>query len=605
MIIVAGVPLAVAGWTGAQLANDALTSRADALHSRNTQLLSERVADEVRARLQAVQLATAAIDLGSLSADEQLWAQRLVFRQVSGATLVALLKKDGSQATRPVFLSKKSSDPALKDRPAVSDADVQTFASHLPVGAARQVGNAIGPPYVAGGGGTKTAGPRVAVAVRSKNGFVLAVEIALDWLVPVVAAHQVGRRGRAFVVDAKGRLILSSDARAVAAREDRSDWPGVRQALARGPVPSRWRDPVQGDVFGAAAVVPDLGWAVVVTEPATDALAESRTLRRRMFMWFLAALGGAVLLGFVISRAVVGPIKALHTGASALEQGDLEHRVSGAERSDELGDLARAFNKMAEEVERWHVELETRVDQRTHELRESHELLSRAQKLAAVGQLGAGVAHEVNNPLAAILGMTELLLDDEPRDQDRECLQTIHTQGKRIQEIISQLQRLADARQGIELVPIDVISAARRALSQVADKLAESEIEVVPVFDDTVAQVAGDADILVEALVHLFENASKAMSGGGTLTVEVTSRDGQLVSIRVSDTGEGIARSLQPRIFEPFYTTRLGEGAKGLGLARVNQIMEALQGKVTVDSAQGDGATFTLLLPAVQARSIV
>ena len=95
------------------------------------------------------------------------------------------------------------------------------------------------------------------------------------------------------------------------------------------------------------------------------------------------------------------------------------------------------------------------------------------------------------------------------------------------------------------------------------------------------------------------------MPDGGTLTVSANSPDQQVVVVRIADTGVGIPRNLQARIFEPFYTTRLQEGAKGLGLSRVEQIMQRLSGKVTIESEEGQGATFTVLLPARQTRSYV
>src|SRR5207253_7932873 len=134
---------------------------------------------------------------------------------------------------------------------------------------------------------------------------------------------------------------------------------------------------------------------------------------------------------------------------SALTGRELGHRVGDAGRGDELGDLARAFNAMAAEIERWNRELAQRVEEKTREAREAQDLLLRAQKLAAVGQLGAGVAHEVNNPLAGLLGQVQLLLMQEPADSGRrKKLETIETEAKRIREIVQRLQRSAEGDEG-------------------------------------------------------------------------------------------------------------------------------------------------------------
>lgn len=600
MIAVAGLPLAVAGWSAVRLSDDALGARADAFYRSDARLLAGRIGDDVGARVYSVQLAAGALELADLEPAEQLDAQRLIYWQVDGASIVALFRPDGTQATQPVYLGQAAKDSKLASRPVLTDADVQIFAKNLPLDAARQIGVAIGRPYVGGDGN-----PRVAVAALAPGKFTLVVEISLGKLSGLIADHRVGQSGRAFVVDGDGRVVLSADADAVRAREDRKDWPVIAAALDNRPVPTRFSHPRQGSSFGTAALVPGVGWVVVVSEPASDALAASRQLTRNTIMWCLIALFAAIALGVVLSRAVVAPIRTLHKGATALKKGDLDHRVAGAERGDELGDLARAFNQMAEEVERGHNELEDRVELRTRELRESHELLGRAQKLAAVGQLGAGVAHEINNPLAAILGNVELLLEEEFAEEDRECLEVIQTQGQRIQGIVARLQQLADAEEGAQIQELEVEPVVRRALGQIDNLLHGTDIEVVVDIDEQVPKVAGNAELLVEALVQIFDNASRAMPDGGTLTVSAKSSDQQIVVVRVSDTGVGIAKNLHARIFEPFYTTRLQAGAKGLGLSRVEQIMQRLSGKVTLDSEEGQGATFTVLLPARQTRSYV
>ena len=114
-------------------------------------------------------------------------------------------------------------------------------------------------------------------------------------------------------------------------------------------------------------------------------------LRRQILLWLVGAIVAAGVLGYFSTRAVVRPIGALHRGATQLEKGNLEHRVSGESRSDELGDLARAFNRMAGEIQRWNRELESRVEEKASELANAQEMLLRAHKLAAVAQLGAGV----------------------------------------------------------------------------------------------------------------------------------------------------------------------------------------------------------------------
>jgi signal transduction histidine kinase len=315
------------------------------------------------------------------------------------------------------------------------------------------------------------------------------------------------------------------------------------------------------------------------------------------------ALTAAVALALMAGGALVRPIRALHRGAVTLAGGDLAHRVDGDGRGDELGDLARAFNAMAGEIERWNRELAQRVEEKTREAREAQDLLLRAQKLAAIGQLGAGMAHEVNNPLAGLLGQVQLLLLQEPAESARrKKLESIEVQAKRIREIVERLQRSADEQEGAQ-APLDLRALLDDALARQADALVSAGIQVLREYGPPL-RLFGDPQRLLEAFSELMVNARRAMPRGGQLTVGYRSIDGQLAAVRFADTGEGIAAEIRARIFEPFFTTKQDWNAKGLGLTMVHQICEAHHGRVTVESEPGKGAIFTVLLPILQERAL-
>jgi signal transduction histidine kinase len=599
MLIVAGVPLALAGWSSIRLAESALRTRTGDLHRTVARRLASSVGDEVRASVRALKLAAAAFKFDTLTPEERRGVLRLVFRQTHAASAVVLLDAAGKQAAPAVYLGQRATDPALADRPPLLDADVDRLAANIPFSAARQVGAAVGPVYVASDGT-----PRIVLAAVTPESLVLAVELSLPGLLAGLGTPKLGGRGRWFVVDRDGRVVLDDVRAAVAGREDRSAWP-VLAAARGGDAAGRFVDPVLGDAVGAAAQDLDLGWTVMVAEPAGDALAGARGLVRRSLEWLLVAVLGAALLGVLSSRAVVKPIKALHDGAAAVQAGDVSHRVAGADRADELGDLARAFNSMAEEVERWRRELEGRVEEKTRELREAQELLLRAQNLAALGQMGAGVAHEINNPLAGVLGMAQIMLAKAPEgSSDRQRLESIEKQALRIRDIVENLRRLAEGGEGISLAPTDVHQAVEAALALDRQGLAAQQITIVREFAPQLPLVAAEAAQLSEAFLQLVTNARRAMSGGGTLTVSTRLVEGKLVYVRFADTGEGIPPELQQRIFEPFFTTKQDWQAKGLGLTLANRLVELHRGRITVESTPGKGAAFTVALPVMQARTL-
>jgi signal transduction histidine kinase len=274
-------------------------------------------------------------------------------------------------------------------------------------------------------------------------------------------------------------------------------------------------------------------------------------------------------------------------------------------RADELGDLARALAEMAGEIERWRTDLERRVDEKTRELREMQELLLRAQKLAAVSQLGAGVAHEINNPLTGLLGITQILRAEAPvGSKQRDRLERVESQAQRIREIVENLRRMADGGERLTLTSIDVHTLLDGAVALDQPQLDEQRIQVTRRYDEASPPVAGDAAQLTEAFFQLITNARRAMKQGGRLTLATRRIEGRLVAVEVADTGEGMPPEMRDRIFDPFFTTKRDWHAKGLGLTQVNNIVDGHGGRITVQSELGVGSTFTVVLPAARARTL-
>jgi two-component system NtrC family sensor kinase len=217
-------------------------------------------------------------------------------------------------------------------------------------------------------------------------------------------------------------------------------------------------------------------------------------------------------------------------------------------------------------------------------------------KLAAIGELAAGVAHEINNPLFAILGLTEFLLkESEEGSKARQRLELIQQTGLEIKEIVRAL--LDFARENAEerlVVPLEDV--VRSTVELVRRTNAHKGVELVDIYDEEGALVHASPNQLKQIFLNLIANARQAMPNGGTVTV-VVHTEGDHVIATVSDDGPGIEANMLDRIFEPFFTTKRATGGTGLGLSVSLGIAEANGGSLVAASEVGHGASFTLRLP--------
>jgi two-component system, NtrC family, sensor kinase len=223
--------------------------------------------------------------------------------------------------------------------------------------------------------------------------------------------------------------------------------------------------------------------------------------------------------------------------------------------------------------------------------------LVQSGKLAALGELAAGVAHEINNPLLAILGLTEFLLD-EADEGSRQRLELIHQAGVEIKEIVRAL--LDFARENAEerhVVPIEDV--VRSTVDLVRRTNAHKGVELVESYEAGGALVNASPNQLKQIFLNLIANARQAMPLGGTVRVGVR-RSGDHVVASVSDDGPGIEPALLARIFEPFFTTRRQAGGTGLGLSVSLGLAESHGGSLTAASQPGSGASFSLRLPVAE-----
>ena len=310
-----------------------------------------------------------------------------------------------------------------------------------------------------------------------------------------------------------------------------------------------------------------------------DMQARVNAVEHRTVRWTLAFLLGAPLVaaavGWYLLRSVARPVAELQAGAGRIARGELDTRID-IDSPDEFGALARQFNAM------------------TASLKEHQERLVQTEKLAGIGRLAAGVAHELNNPLGVVLGYTRLLRKraQGPLDDD---LAVIEEEALRSQEIVESLLDLArPPRLTVQKVDLRELS------EEVVGRLVEArQLEGISVGVTGRGSAPGDAQKLRQVLSNLVRNGAEAAGAGGRLEVAVAESDGR-VEISVADSGPGIEPGARHRLFEPFFTTK--PRGTGLGLAVSRAIARAHGGDLS--AADGaPGARFVLTLPLASAGS--
>jgi two-component system NtrC family sensor kinase len=311
--------------------------------------------------------------------------------------------------------------------------------------------------------------------------------------------------------------------------------------------------------------------------------------RKALLISLVAILGFSLILWFGFHRLVGKPVKALVEATNAVSSGDLGYRIE-IKREDELGQLGRSFNEM------------------TRKLVDTQAQLFQSNKLASLGRLAAGVAHEINNPLTGVLTYSSFLLKRAPEDSEiRSDLETIVHETKRCRDIVKGLldfSRQAPPRK----VQLEINALVDRALSILENQIGLAGIDVHRSVGQELLELRADANQLLQVLINLLVNAVDAIGkNGGEITISTDvegGSEGSVVVIEVTDTGCGIPYEDQAKIFEPFFTSK-GQKGTGLGLAVVWAILEQHGGSISVKSAPGNGTVFTVRLPVEKDPALV
>ncbi|MFY9342940.1 MAG: HAMP domain-containing sensor histidine kinase [Planctomycetota bacterium] len=329
-------------------------------------------------------------------------------------------------------------------------------------------------------------------------------------------------------------------------------------------------------------------------ELGADLDTRSRDMAQFLLMMGITSLATVGGLGLWLLARVLRPVRALRAAAVRLGQGELDAPL-GPLHPDELGDLATTFRTMAQALCQNQRELEQRVEARSREV-------LRTAKLAQLGTLAAGIAHEINNPLASIVACTDGLLRDldrgaaAPGNDLREYLQILRKEAMRARDITVRLLRFARHDPG-QAAAIDLAAEAREVGILFSHQLADAGVRLLVEADrQQPVTIQGDPAEWRQVVFNLLRNALDVSPRGGTITVAVR-RHGTAAELVVRDDGPGMPPADLDRIFEPFYTTKEPGKGTGLGLAIVHRIVTAHRGRVAASNGER-GAVFTITVPA-------
>lgn len=521
---------------------------------------------------------------------EQEGLVQAAFLAVPTVQIAVLVDADGAPIVEPLFLTETPPEGSvLEDRVPGSDARADVLVASLPLsealaGRSRMASGVVGDLYSLEG--------IVAVPVAATGPYdeqvLLGAEVSLGELADEVAARSTNEHGVA-VMDSEGAVVLGTGHPLID--------PDILAPLLRSRASVSYSLADGTEVRGAVAPLGMFGGAVVVVEPATVAERAGTEIRSRTAWTAVLAVLFATALGVLVAQSLSRPIDRLRYTALAVADGEFGKRLH-VNRSDEIGELARAFNHMSmrlehnrvslasqkAEIEAFNVQLQQRVDDATAELRRAQEQLLRSGRLAAVTDVSAGLAHELNNPLAGILGLAQVLRAQAEEAGEVSLLGKIEEQAERCREVVSAMTRLsADDMGPTAGAVVDLHDVLRELLVVVRSSLRQRGVTVELAARQYPAPVRVDSGFAVRALSPVFTTLFSALPQGSVVMLDVSRAD-ETVSLTLTADQPIAADAL-----------RDDRRATGLGLWVSRQLLAGVGG--TLNTPEAPAQTWTVTLP--------
>ncbi len=391
-----------------------------------------------------------------------------------------------------------------------------------------------------------------------------------------------------FLVDSRGNLLAHSDPEKLFPVTS-VDWiPELEILLNPSSLGGTFEYEYKGkQVVGGFAPL-DMGSLIIgVQIQKTAAYLSARELLDNLMIISFILLTIAALLGIFWSKRFTKPIEKLSNATKKVGKGEFDITVDGEETGDEIGELSNSFNQMASEL-----------NIREKALKDAHSALVHSEKMAAFGQLGAGIAHEVKNPLAGILGFAQLSLRKTDKDSNiYKNLSVIEKETKRCKNIIDNLMKFA-RQEKVSFMPVSVNSVVEDSIAIVDHQLSINKVKLGKKLEDNIPNIYGNGNQIQQVLINLMINAQQAMNGNpGNISLETALVDADKIEICIRDDGPGIPEEVQSKIFEPFFTTKAAGEGTGLGLSVSYGIIKDHGGEIEIDSETGKGTSFIITLP--------
>jgi len=404
-----------------------------------------------------------------------------------------------------------------------------------------------------------------------------------------IKSKQVGETGYIFCIDRQGELQIhpNEESTNVFERPDQSQAAVFKEMLAQktGWIRYAWQQP--GEKKPRMKLVryryfEPWDWVVAVGSYEDEFYRGANQIKWRILenIFLVPLIVGLVAVGmvFLAAKVLTDPIRQLTEAIRRVKRGRYDTRIE-VDSQDEIGELAAAFNRMTEMVQR-HQQMEASLAQQG--------------KMASIGVLSSGVAHEINNPLGVILGYAGFLEKKIPEDDPNfRFIHEIKRESKRCKKIVQDLLSYARTPKPVR-EPTDLNELLEQIVDFAANHTDMHHVSIIKAFDPSLAPVAVDGDQIRQVAINLILNAGAAMERGGLLKVSTDTAENGDVLLTFWDNGAGIAAENLEKIFEPFFTTKAR--GTGLGLAITKQIIDQHQGQISIDSTPGIGTTVTIRL---------
>lgn len=444
----------------------------------------------------------------------------------------------------------------------------------------------------------KSGEPSIYLVERMDNGSIAVAEMNTDYLVRLQRAIAFGKKGHSAIVDANGRVLAHPREEWRLEMKNISAVTPVKRMMAGETGVSTFYSPaLNADMIAGFTTVPRTGWGVMVPQPLSEL--EEHAGRLQNLSFYVGGLGLliAIALAWLLSRHLAAPIERMAAVAKAVRSGNEERRVGEVQTApQEIDALARAFDEMLSELSRSSQELRVKAIE--------SEAANRAKS-----RFLANMSHEFRTPLNAIIGYAEIMRDEVlgplgANGEYHEQVTSIHSAGSHILQMVNEILLLTHAEVGqleAHPGPIDIDCTFRFARKMMDHAVTEKNLELTCEVAPGITTVFADEGKLRQVLLNLLSNATKFTDPGGKIRLEASCVNDDLVEIRVTDNGIGIAPQDMEKVMKPFGQVQenynRNHGGTGLGLPLTEELVKLMGGEFRLISASGEGTTAIVRLP--------